>query len=87
MSSEKSIGMLCSSLFERPQKAKCVTIAHELWQHYEEEGNPFSHRIIAIDETWVRDYEPELKSQSTAWKGKEKLHPWNFEERLQKWNL
>ncbi|KAL4154328.1 hypothetical protein QTP88_000207 [Uroleucon formosanum] len=30
---------------------------------------PEIHRIIAIDETWIRDFEPELKSQSNIWKG------------------
>jgi hypothetical protein len=25
-------------------------------------------RIVAIDETWIRDFEPELKSQSSQWK-------------------
>ena len=24
--------------------------------------------IVAIDETWVRDFEPELKSQSNEWR-------------------
>jgi hypothetical protein len=25
-------------------------------------------RIVAIDETWIRDFDPELKSQSAQWK-------------------
>jgi hypothetical protein len=25
-------------------------------------------RIVAIDETWIHDFEPELKSQSAQWK-------------------
>jgi len=26
--------------------------------------------VVAIDETWIRDLEPELKSQSSEWRGK-----------------
>jgi histone-lysine N-methyltransferase SETMAR len=26
------------------------------------------NRIVAIDETWIRDFEPQLKSQSSQWK-------------------
>jgi hypothetical protein len=32
------------------------------------EGQAFLYRIVAIDETWVRDFEPELKSQSNEWR-------------------
>lgn len=31
-------------------------------------GKTFLNRIIAIDETWIRDIEPEMKSQSNVWK-------------------
>jgi hypothetical protein len=33
-----------------------------------QQGDPFLRRIVAIDETWIRDFEPELKSQSAQWK-------------------
>jgi len=26
--------------------------------------------VVAIDETWIRDFEPELQSQSSEWRGK-----------------
>ncbi len=52
-----------SSLVERPRKSQ--TCDSRMWtvQRYEE-GDPFLHRIIAIDETWVRDYKPEQVPKS-----------------------
>ena len=43
-------------------------LAEELLRRYEAEGEQFLNRIVAIDETWIRDFEPELKSQSYQWK-------------------
>ena len=40
--------------------------------------------IVAIDETWVRDFEPELKSQSNEWKVHPPHDPKNFDERNQR---
>ena len=37
-------------------------------QRYEREGNAFLRRIIAIDETWAKSYEPELKHQWNKWR-------------------
>jgi len=34
--------------------------------------------VIAIDETWIRDFEPELKSQSSKWRGKGSPRPKKF---------
>ena len=31
-------------------------------------GNDFLGRIVAMDETWARSYEPNLKRQSNDWK-------------------
>lgn len=52
------------------QRARRVEVATQLLNRYEAEGEGFLKRIVAIDETWIRDFEPELKSQSMAWKGK-----------------
>lgn len=41
--------------------------AKDLLKRYEREGEEFLNRIVAIDETWVRSYEPELKRQSSEW--------------------
>jgi histone-lysine N-methyltransferase SETMAR len=50
------------------QKAARKTVAEELLRRYEAEGEQFLNRIVAIDETWIRDFEPQLKSQSSQWK-------------------
>jgi histone-lysine N-methyltransferase SETMAR len=50
------------------QKAPRKRITEELLRCYEAEGEQFLNRIFAIDETWIRDFEPQLKSQSSQWK-------------------
>jgi hypothetical protein len=50
------------------QKAARKRVAEELLRRYEAEGEQFLNRIVAIDETWIRDFEPQLKSQSSQWK-------------------
>ena len=34
--------------------------------------------MVAIDETWIRDFEPELKSQSSKWRDKCSPRPKKF---------
>ena len=48
---------------------------------YENEGNHCFNRIVAIDETWLRNYEPELKSQSSEWHTRNRQDRRNFVER------
>jgi histone-lysine N-methyltransferase SETMAR len=43
-----------------------------------EEGNNILQKVVAIDETWIWDFEPELKSQSSEWRGKVSLRPKKF---------
>jgi hypothetical protein len=50
------------------QKAARKRVAEELMRCYEAEGEQFLNRIVAIDETWIRDFESQLKSQSSQWK-------------------
>ncbi|KAJ4447154.1 hypothetical protein ANN_09155 [Periplaneta americana] len=38
-----------------------------LLDQYQREGNNFLGRIVAMDETWTRSYEPNLKCQSNEW--------------------
>lgn len=57
------------------QKQKRLHIATLLKQRFSIEGQTFLNRIVAIDETWVRDFEPELKSQSNEWKGPSSPRP------------
>jgi len=35
-------------------------------------------KVVAIDETWIRDFKPELKSQSSEWRGKGSPRPKKF---------
>jgi hypothetical protein len=42
-------------------------IATNHLSRFSKEGRDFLSRIVAIDETWVRSYEPELKRQSAEW--------------------
>ena len=51
------------------QKCRRLEIAQQLL-HRLREGNEFLQNVVAIDETWIRDFEPELKSQSSEWRGK-----------------
>jgi transposase len=46
------------------QKATRKRVAEELLRCYEAEGEQFLNRSVAIDETWIRYFEPQLKSQS-----------------------
>ena len=50
------------------QKAARKRVAEELLRRYEAEREQFLNRIVVIDETWIRDFEPQLKSQSSRWK-------------------
>jgi hypothetical protein len=36
-------------------------------QRFNTEGQAFLHQIVATDETWVRDFQLELKSQPKEW--------------------
>lgn len=49
------------------QKQNRVDVSRLLYKRYENEGEQFINRIVAIDETWIRSYEPELKRQSSEW--------------------
>jgi histone-lysine N-methyltransferase SETMAR len=47
------------------QKSARKRVAEELLRRYEAEVEQFLNRIVAIDGTWIRDFEPQLKSQSS----------------------
>ncbi len=53
-----------------PVQKQHMELCQKHLTHYEKEGIVFLQWTIAIDETWVRNFEPELKSQSEVWKGK-----------------
>jgi len=50
------------------EKQKCLENATLLKQRFNIEGQAFLYRIVTMDETWVRDFEPEMKSQSNEWR-------------------
>jgi hypothetical protein len=52
----------------KEQKAARKRVAEELLWRYEAEGVQFLNRIVAIDETWIQYFEPQLKFQSSQWK-------------------
>jgi len=60
------------------QKPKRLEIATVLKQRFNVEGQTFLYRIIAIDETWVRDFEPELKSRSNECRSPASPRPKKF---------
>jgi len=62
------------------QKCRRLEIAQQLLHRFREEGNLFPQKVVAIDETRIRDFEPELKSQSSEWKGKGSPRPKKIQE-------
>ena len=51
----------------RDQMQERVLLAEEDINRYEKEVETFLNRIVAIDETLLRSFEPELKSKFTEW--------------------
>jgi histone-lysine N-methyltransferase SETMAR len=60
------------------QKCRRFEFAQQLLHRFREEGKEFLQKVVAIDETWIRDFEPELKSQSSEWRGKSSPRPKKF---------
>ena len=51
---------------------------HSCLSYYENKGDQFINRIVAIDETWLHIYELELKSESSKWHTPSSLKPAQF---------
>ena len=60
------------------EKHHRVKIARSLLHRYGEEGDEMLQRIVAIDETWIRSFEPELKWQSSEWHTTDSPRPLKF---------
>jgi predicted transcriptional regulator len=60
-------------------KQKRLEIATLLKQRFNVEDQALLYRIVAIDKTWVRDFEPELKSQSNEWRSPTFTRPQKFQ--------
>ena len=50
------------------QQRHRYAVAQVLLDRYQRESDDFLGRIVAVDETWARSYEPNLKCQSKEWK-------------------
>jgi histone-lysine N-methyltransferase SETMAR len=51
------------------QLQKRVELCQLNLERYQREGDNFFKRIVAGDETWVASFEPELKQQTSLWRG------------------
>jgi hypothetical protein len=51
-----------------PWWTSASSIPEELLRHYETAGGHFMDRTVAVDETWIEGFEPELNHQSSHWK-------------------
>ena len=60
------------------QKQKRLDISTLLKEIFDTEDQTFFRRIVTIDETWIRYFEPELKSQSNEWKATGSYRPKKF---------
>ena len=60
------------------EKHHQVKIARSLLHRYGEEGGQMLQRIVTIDETWIRSFEPELKRQSSEWHTRDSPRPLKF---------
>jgi hypothetical protein len=60
------------------QKQKHQEIATLLKQRFNVEDQTFLYQIVAIDKTWVRDFELELKLQSNEWRSPNSPQPKKF---------
>jgi predicted transcriptional regulator len=60
------------------EKQKRLDIATLLKQIFDVEGQAFLRRIVAVDETWVRSFELELKWQSDEWRSPSSPRPKKF---------
>ena len=65
-------------MLSESEKHQHVNIARKLLKRYGEDGNEMLQQIVAIHETWIRSFEPELKRQSSEWNTKNSPRPVKF---------
>ena len=61
---------------------KLSIIRKELLARHTDEGEIMLKRVVSIDETWIRSFEPELKRQSSEWLTPNSLRPMKFRRSL-----
>ena len=63
---------VCARWFPRllteDHKGQRKAITSELLQRYRHKGDDFLLRIVTVDESWFRHFEPETKRQSMEWR-------------------
>ena len=69
----------CLSKVEKDRRVKLCT---QLLRQYHYEGKNMLKRVVAIDETWIRSFEPELKRQSSEWHTRTSPRPVKFRRSL-----
>ena len=57
------------------QKQKHLDIATLLKERFDAKDQALLGPIVAIDETWIRDFAPEFKSQSNEWGATDSSRP------------
>jgi len=60
------------------QKCRRFEISQQLFHRFREEGTEFLQNVVTIDETWIWDFDPELKTQSSDWIDKSSPRPKKF---------
>ena len=65
-------------ILSESEKHQRVNIARKLLKRNGEDGDKMLHRIVAIDETWIQSFEPELKHLSSEWHTKNSTKPLKF---------
>ena len=64
------------------EKCRRIEISKELLSRYANKGENMLKRIVTIDETWIRSFEPELKRQSSEWHTPNSSRPQIFRRSL-----
>lgn len=54
-------------MLSKNEKDRRMDNCRQLLRRYDSEQDSMLNRIVAIDETWIRSFEPELKRQSSEW--------------------
>ena len=55
-----------------------LEVYEQCFRQHGEDGNEMLQGIVAIDETWIRSFEPELKCKSSEWHTKNSPRPVKF---------
>ena len=59
---------LIPQMLSEDQKKQKIECSRRQVERFEREGDEFLRRLITVDETWIKLYEPETKEQSAMLK-------------------